>query len=176
VSAITEITVTATIDPFIGTFAWAIEAARCGHAIRRACWPFWWVLVPTDVAGIACVSYTALLDGRPPLSSCIEDELMLGSRQSWALPVGDVLDPCWTKPVAVPNRDLFDPVADISAEAATDWQICTSELPCQPLAPGLRLRVEDSIMLGSGRIVALDGTPEALPGYRKIVAFVPVDA
>jgi hypothetical protein len=155
-----------------GTFAWAIEQARAGSAIRRASWPFYWVLVPsaepppniygtieTPPVGDLYLRHLIEFDERTPSGG----EGCFGNAIVYVVPAAGVnTDTCsegWLRWIV-----------------AADWETCSAELPCSRRGPARGFIEGDAVlMLGAGRVVGIVGTPDDLVGFRKITAFVPID-
>ena len=126
--------------------------ATDGCSVRRACWPFWAVLVPQTINGALHLTYIAEFSDRSPFG----DEMNIGQQMIYSL----------------------DGSIRIAAALATDWETCSALVRPSGGPPGIgpKMGGSDSLVITGCRTVPIDGTPESLSGYRKIVAFVPVDA
>ena len=153
---------------FHGSWLWAVAQARAGHAIRRACWPFWWFFIPVEQDGMLELHYLLNPDPRTPLG----DDARGCKFFIYQIPDhGEPWPEYLTRPCA-PNSSIFE--IDGGCVAATDWETCSPEpLVCR-LSPGFLIEATDSIVaLGGSRWAPIAGCPDALPGFQKITAFVP---
>jgi hypothetical protein len=152
-----------------GTFAWAIEQAR------RLCDPpriLALLLVPTtDPPPNIYGEIETPSDGDLYLRHSIEfdERTPSGAERGFGNAIVYVV------PAAGVNTDTCSE-GWLRWIVGGDWETCSADLPCSRRGPARGFIEGDSVlMLGAGRVVGIQGTPEDLVGFRKITAFVPID-